>query len=479
LRPLPNPLTKETGKRRKPSAARLSLPLFAAPVIALSLLAPAVAQNEGLDEGDEPLGSLPESTAQAPVVKAKSAILVDARTGTVLFEKDAHTRRPPASTTKIMTATVLLEHMGLDRPIVASTRAAHTQYANLHLRPGEQISLRDMLYAILLRSANDGCVAAAEAVAESVPQFVEMMNYKAREIGCTDTHFITPNGLYDPNHYTTAADLARMALYATQYPLFNEIVATREKVITRSIARTDSLMRNHNRLLSRYPGCDGIKTGYVRQSGRCLVASASRMIEGHPWRLIAVVLNSPNIYQDSAALLNYGFAHFRLVTVASKGEPVGSANVKEGKIAAVTAVAAEDAVAIVPGQVGHRVARNVALATPTAPVRSGQSLGNLSVTVDGQPVAAVAMVKGLPVTTVPLVAARPVGRSWRAAMGPRLYTTPLALLLIAGMAPRYARSLAKSSRRRRRRLPARRRRLDNLRPGPGGRSARYHAWDES
>ncbi len=332
---------------------------------------PALAQSDAADEGAEPQEPLPAPDGQPPTVQAKSAILVDARTGTILFEKDAHTRRCPASTTKIMTATLLLEHAGLDRPVVASLRAARTPYG-LHLRPGEVLTLRDMLYAILLRSANDGCVAAAETVAGSVPAFVEIMNYKARAIGCTDTHFVTPNGLYDPDHYTTAADLARMTIYATQYPLFNEIVSTREKVISRSIDHADSLMRNHNRLLSRYPGCDGIKTGYVRQSGKCLVASATRDAAGHPWRLICVVLKSPNIYRDSAALLNYGFAHFQPVFVASKGEQIGSANVKWGKPGAVPALAAADVTVIVPRSGFHRVERRFSVLPQEAPLRRGQ-----------------------------------------------------------------------------------------------------------
>jgi serine-type D-Ala-D-Ala carboxypeptidase (penicillin-binding protein 5/6) len=294
LSPNPNPPAKTSARRREASTTRARvLRLAALSLLLFPMTMTSFAQDESLDDATAQVEPLTGASGQPPAVAAKSAILVDAQTGTILFEKDAHTRRAPASTTKIMTATLLLEHGGLDAPVTASARAAKTPYANLHLRPGERIPLRDMLYAILLRSANDGCVAAAETVASSVPAFVEMMNYKAREIGCTETHFVTPNGLYDPNHYTTAADLARMAIYATQYDLFNQIVATKEKLINRSIARTDSLMRNHNRLLSRYPGCDGIKTGYVRQSGKCLVASATRTEEGHPWRLIAVVLNSP------------------------------------------------------------------------------------------------------------------------------------------------------------------------------------------
>jgi serine-type D-Ala-D-Ala carboxypeptidase (penicillin-binding protein 5/6) len=445
--------------------------------LATFALSPVRAQDESLSDGETLIEPAPGHVGQLPALAAKAAILVDARTGTVLFEKDSHSRRAPASTTKVMTATLLLEHGGLDRSVVASVRATRTPYANLHLRPGEQIPLRDMLYAILLRSANDGCVAAAETVAGSVPAFVEMMNFKAREIGCSDTHFVTPNGLYDPNHYSSAADLARMAIYASQYPEFNEIVATREKLITRSIAHTDSLMRNHNRLLARYPGCDGIKTGYVRQSGRCLIASATHNQDGEPWRLISVVLNSSNTYQDSAALLNYGFARFRQVVVAHKGEPVASANVKWGKPGQVAAVPSADVTVIVPRDGEPRVEKTLSLLSVDAPVAAGRALGTVTATIDGAPVAAAGLMSGRPVATVPLVAGEAVGKNWLA-LGSRFAVPPIGLLLFIGLAPRYARSLAKGSRRRRRRIPPRRRSAHPGRARPGRRPAHHHAWDE-
>jgi serine-type D-Ala-D-Ala carboxypeptidase (penicillin-binding protein 5/6) len=454
--------------------------LFTLPVCLLPLAlsaSPAFAQADLPDEGADPEAPLPAPDGQSLTVLARSAILVDARTGTILFEKDAHSRRPPASTTKIMTATLLLEHAGLDRPVVASLRAAHTPYG-LHLRPGEVLSMHDMLYAILLRSANDGCVAAGEAVAGSVPAFVEMMNYKAKEIGCTDTHFVTPNGLYDRDHYSSAADLARMAIYATQYPLFNEIVGTRERFINRSMDHADCLMRNHNRLLSYYPGCDGIKTGYVHQSGKCLVASASRQEAGQPWRLVSVVLNSPNIYRDSAALLNYGFAHFRPVFVASKGEQIGSANVNWGKPRVVPALAAADVTVIVPRSGIHRVDRRFSLLPQEAPLRSGSPLGQVTVTLDGKPVASVSLFRGRPAPGVGLVSGERVKRDW-VALSARFVPAPLALVLLVGLAPKYARTLTKGPRRRRRRLSPRCRRDDLVRQGSGRRPASHRAWDES
>jgi D-alanyl-D-alanine carboxypeptidase (penicillin-binding protein 5/6) len=485
LRHVPNsPIEPQVGSQRASTGTahwtRSLVRILPVLPFALCVLtsSPALAQNDPLDEGAAPEEPLPAPDGQPPVVHAKSAILIDARTGTVLFEKDARTHRPPASTTKIMTATLLLEHRGLDAPVVASVNAAHCPYANLHLRPGERISMHDLLYAILLRSANDGCVAAAEAVAGTVPDFVTMMNYKAREIGCTDTHFVTPNGLYDPQHYTTAADLAKMAMYATQYDLFNEIVATREKVISRTIARTDSLMRNHNRLLSRYPGCDGIKTGYVHQSGKCLVASATHDEAGHPWRLISVVLNSPDTYHDSAVLLNYGFTRYKQVFVAARGERVGSASVKWGIPNAVPVLAASDVAVIVPRAGTHRVERSVALRSQEAPLRAGAALGQVAVTVDGKPAASICLAKGRPSGSADLLTGEKVSRNWITANA-RFASAPLVVTLLLGFAPRYARTLAKGPRRRRRRVPPRRRSSDIEWARSGRRSPGHGAWDES
>src|SRR5690349_16708212 len=165
-------------------------------------------------------------TPAPPNVGAASAMLVDAVTGTVLWERNANQRRAMASTTKIMTAALLIERARMTDMVPISDHAIRTPYAGLNAKPGEQIGMEDLLYAIMLRSANDGCVAAAEHVAGSEAAFVGWMNDKAQQLGALDTHFVTTNGLFDPQHYTTAADLARIARYAVRYPLFNQVVAT-------------------------------------------------------------------------------------------------------------------------------------------------------------------------------------------------------------------------------------------------------------
>jgi D-alanyl-D-alanine carboxypeptidase (penicillin-binding protein 5/6) len=443
--------------------------------------------EEGMpvEDGEDAAGeeSAPRDPSAPLQVKAPSAVLVDARTGTVLWERNPRERRPIASTTKIMTATILLERTRPEEVVTASKTACATQYANLHLRPGEKLTMRDLLYAIMLRSANDGCVAAAEHVAGSEAAFVRLMNEKARELGALDTHFVTSNGLYRPDHYSTAADLARIAVYAVQNPQFNALCGTPTCTISRSIATKDVLLRNHNKLLRRYPGADGIKTGYVRQSGRCLVASASRQEGGQPWRLIAVVLHSPDTYGDCAALLDYGFSHFQPLLFARRGEQVGMARVKGGVPAEVPALAQSDIFAVVPrasltGAAAGKVTlasgapateRRVTLASLKAPVRRDQPIGTLSGLVDGRVEAAGALVAG--------AAARPDWLSSAGGVCARGGAGVVALMFIA-WGPRYARALTKGPRRRRRRLPARSRRAHYGRPRDRRRPGDHRAWDE-
>ena len=283
-----------------------------------SVLPPALTNPASVTPVDfTPPPTMPEGPAlSGPELKAASAILVDAATGTILWEKDCHARRPIASTTKIMTATLMLESGRLDDVVSFSDKARLTPYANLNAKPGEKFSLRELLYAVMLRSSNDSCVAVAEHLAGQAWKYAAQMTVRARQLGALDTNFVSVNGLYDKNHYSTAYDLALMTRHAIQYPLFNEVVGTQERTITRSINQKDTLVRNHNKFLQKYQGADGIKTGYVRQSGRCLVASATGLESGQPWRLIAVVLNSDDTYGDSARMMDWGRKNFQPVFMA-------------------------------------------------------------------------------------------------------------------------------------------------------------------
>jgi len=417
---------------------------------ALSLVAAV-----GLLASPAPAQEIDPAPLTGPDVKAASAILVDAATGTVLWEKNSQVRRPMASTTKIMTATLLLESDRLDEWVPFTEHARTTPYANFNARPNEKVRLRDLLYAIMLRSSNDGCVAAAEHVAGSPWKFAQDMTAKAKALGALDTNFVTTNGLYHPQHYSTAYDLAIMTRYAMQNPLFNEIVATKSKTISRTLNWKDTVVTTHNKFLSRYPGADGVKTGYVKEAGRCLVSSATHQESGAPWRLIAVVLNSPDMYTESARLMDWGFQNFQPVFVARKGESVGMATVQGGSEEQVPLVAASDLKMVVRREFGNDTEREIRMREGLqAPVLRDQVAGTL-----------VALVNGRAVGQVDLIAARPVTQVWTAGMGPWTGASMGFLALLLG--PRYVRKVAKSARRRRRRLPAGRREPDSQWPGHG------------
>lgn len=251
------------------------------------------------------LGMAAPTTAQPapPAIHAASAIVVDARTGAVLYAKDPDRRLPPASTTKMLTALLLAQSLPPDASVSISPAAAATPGSDLGVHPGAKIEAKDLLYAILLISANDASAAAAERVGGSTPAFVARMNAEARKMGTANTHFVNPHGLETPDHYASARDLAQIARQAIRNPLFDAAVRTRTYPMPGGAGRPPTTLTNTNTLLWTVEGMDGIKTGYTKEAGRCFVGSATR--KGR--RIITVVLNSPDWQGETAALLNYGF----------------------------------------------------------------------------------------------------------------------------------------------------------------------------
>ena len=320
-----------------------------------------------------------------PILKAKSAILVDAETGQVLYELRTDDRRAMASTTKMMTAILLIERGNLDDLVVATENAIRTRYANLNMTPGETIPLRDMLYAILLRSSNDGSVAAAEYLCGTEERFVELMNEKARELGLANTHFANSHGLDDPNHYSTARDLATLARYCIQNPLFNQIVRTQKARILRSVNQDDVVVTTHARVLKNLPGADGIKTGYTAKAGRCFVGSVTR----NGWRLISVVLGSTDADRDTQSLVEWAYKQYTRLDLAQAGGTVGEVKVDGAKPDAVPVVAAAPLRVIVPRRWQDEVKPVLHLASAKPPIKEGQPLGELRAVLNGKVVAKV------------------------------------------------------------------------------------------
>ncbi|MBE6565051.1 MAG: D-alanyl-D-alanine carboxypeptidase [Ruminococcaceae bacterium] len=248
-------------------------------------------------------------------LSAEAYVLMEAESGGIVCEKQADKRLPMASTTKIMTALVAMEAMPLDEKVRIPKEAVGIEGSSVYLKEGEVLTLEELLYALLLASANDAAEAIAIAVAGSVSAFAERMNRRAEELGLTDTHFTNPHGLFDEAHYTTARELAAIAREALENEDFARIVSSGRASIPGSDGGKRFLV-NHNRLLKSCEGCIGVKTGFTKKSGRCLVSAAER--EGV--RLIAVTLNAPDDWNDHACLFEEGFACYEHMLLAREGD---------------------------------------------------------------------------------------------------------------------------------------------------------------
>ena len=286
------------------------------------------------------------AVTEVPELAGLSAVLINADTGEVLYDKYKDYPRFPASTTKVMTALLALEHLDMDQVYTISHDASFTEGSRIFLLEGEQVTAEQLLYAMLLASANDAAIALAEACAGDVDSFAEMMNEKAEELGAKNTHFVTPNGLPDDSHVTSAADMALFAREAMKNEKFREIVSTYEYVIPpTNLQPEERLIHNTNRLLYdtaskadiggelrpyKYDGILGVKTGYTNAARGCLVAAAER----GGMTLIGVVYTSEpeTLYPDMIKLLDFGFDNFKPVDLGIEaGSVVGKASVKGGK----------------------------------------------------------------------------------------------------------------------------------------------------
>lgn len=388
-----------------------------------------------------------------PEALAPAGILVDAATGEVLWEREADTPRPIASTTKMMTALLALERGGLDEVVTVSPAAARVPEASLHLKAGERLTMRDLLYGVMLRSANDACVAVAEHVCGDVPAFVERMNARAAELGCTHTHFRNPNGLHETGHASTPRDLAVIARAAMAHPEFRSIARAPVYTVDRSINRYDRRLKSrYHGFLKSYDGADGVKTGYTRQAGHCFVGSATR----GPFSLIAVVLHSPSVRRDTAALLDWGFRHYRGGVAVRAGGEVGSIPVSGGAVKTVAVQAAMDA-PVTLRRDAPPARPNLSRLEVAAPVTAGQSLGAVPIVSGGETVGRVEIMAASSVGLSPLrLAARGLAG---------------ATFLLVGVT---VGAFAKDTRRRRSLFPSRRGRPDPRRARAGERRGGAH-----
>lgn len=342
-----------------------------------------------LVEGYPPLIYLPDYT-RGPAIRAGAAILVETVSGMILYAKNEHQRRAPASTTKILTAVVALEKGNLDDIVTVSRRAAQTGGSTLWLKPGDRLTLRELLEGTMLRSANDGSVALAEHIGGTERNFVRMMNRKAREIGALNSNFQNPHGLRAPSHYSTAYDLARITRYAMHKPEFARLVATKEEAVEWYQGEKTRMVRNTNRLLWSFAGADGVKTGTTNEAGYCLVASATR--DGR--RFISVVLNSPDRWGESARLLEYGFNHFTLELMADVNQPVARVKIPGGWPQEVEIYPRRPLMAVIPKGKEEEAEKKVYLYPEVLvpPLKPGTAVGEMIFLFKGEEVSAVDLI---------------------------------------------------------------------------------------
>ena len=316
-------------------------------------------------------------------ISAQKAILTDANTGRVLYEKNAHDRGLIASTTKIMTALIVCEQCNVLDRMQIPKEAIGIEGSSMYLQEGEVLTIQELLYGLMLHSGNDAAVALAIYCGGTVEGFVELMNDKAHRLGLKNTHFENPNGLDSPGHYSTAADLAILSAYAMNNPIFAMTVSAK------TVTSGNRSLRNHNKLLWRLEGADGIKTGFTRAAGRILVSSAIR--QGR--RLVAVTMNAPDDWQDHISMINDGFTRYSLREIVLKDDVLGFVEVAEGEMLQVELLAAEDfSYALADNEAVEIKIQGVGFVY--APVVAGEHAGYAYVCVDGNVVGRIPLIFG-------------------------------------------------------------------------------------
>ncbi|MBO5929765.1 MAG: D-alanyl-D-alanine carboxypeptidase [Clostridia bacterium] len=317
--------------------------------------------------------TLPSTTVSALSVSAQYACVIDAQTGRVIYEKNAYSPHSMASTTKIMTALVALENSNLSDIVTVSKNAAGVEGTSLYLKPGEKIVMEDLLYGLLLQSGNDAAIAIAEHIAGSTEKFALLMTSRAKNIGAKNTVFKNPNGLDEDGHVTTAYDLALITQQALKNEIFSKIVATKSI----KIKNGTQTVTNHNKMLTMYSDCIGVKTGFTKKTGRCLVTAAER----GGTKIIAVTLNAPDDWNDHKNMLNHAFENSVCFPLFAAGMTVNSVTVKDGTQNTLELTAARDFYLSEDINTKFQNAQISCKVPPyvTAPIKQGEEIGRAEI----------------------------------------------------------------------------------------------------
>lgn len=312
---------------------------------------------------------------------AKSSILMDASTGRVLYSENANEKLPMASTTKIMTALVVLDNKDVNEKIKVKKEYVGIEGSSIYLAEDEEISIRDLLYGLMLRSGNDSATALAYEVGGSIEGFSDLMNKKAKSIGATNSNFVNPHGLTEDNHYSTAYDLAIITREAMKHDEFREISKTKTWTADRE---ENKHFYNKNKTLWQYEGGNGGKTGFTKVAGRCLVSTANR----NGIQLISVVINDSNWFNDCYNMMDYGFENYKSFVIHSKGQFIKSIDLINGGGDKVNVMTKDEL--IIPLRKEERRNIKIVAKLPSelnAPIKQGENVGYLQVLLDGKLIA--------------------------------------------------------------------------------------------
>lgn len=335
------------------------------------------------------LASLGTVSVGAMGTSAQAHILIDARTGLVLSGYNEHQRLKMASTTKIMTTLLALEQASVEDKVVTFTEAMFAEGSSMYLRVGDKLRLSDLAAGMMMASGNDAANAVALSLSDSFEGFAQLMNNKARSFRMKNTSFVTPGGLDDDNHYSTAYDMAVLMMNAMNNQSFSELTAATEKTVEFIYPQGKiSVYQNHNKLLKSYSWCIGGKTGYTKASGRCLVSCA----EKDGVRLIAVTLNAPDDWNDHKALYEYGFSLYT-EKVFDESKTAVELKLSGSKKKSLKVIAENSVTLTVPASMINQIERTFYLPSFVfAPVKKGDRVGKIIYTLDGQELGTVYLV---------------------------------------------------------------------------------------
>ena len=326
----------------------------------------------------------------APQITGEAGVIIDSNTGLVLFDKNKDAKLEPASTTKVMTALLALENLDMKKTVIIDEETSFTEGSRIYLLDGEEVTVEDIMYALLLESANDAAVAIAKEVSGSVEEFSKLMNQRAKEIGAMNTNFVNPHGLHEDGHVSTAYDLALIAQEAMRNQDFRKFILTYRHVIEATNRQPTRFLYNTNRLIydektkvdaygvlrpAKYEGATGIKTGYTPEAGGCLISGAER--DGNEF--IAVILKSTDLgrFGDGISLLDFAFANYKSVTAIKGGTDMGTIKLKNGEKNKVALVTERNGGVTLPKEASEDIVnkKTVLPKSIKAPIKEGQQVG--------------------------------------------------------------------------------------------------------